>query len=105
MGTGWTARVEPNAEGGRDFVVGDVHGEFPTLEALLEHVELDPDRDRLFALGDLVDRGPRSADALAWLEQGRITLRVRGNHEQMLHDRIRSAGRAEDSQWTWRVHP
>ena len=30
-----TARIEANPEGGRDFVVGDVHGEFPTLEALL----------------------------------------------------------------------
>ena len=37
-----TARIEANPEGGRDFVVGDVHGEFPTLEALLEL--LSPDR-------------------------------------------------------------
>ena len=50
-----------------------------------------PERDRLFALGDLVDRGPRSADALAWMERGCIALSVRGNHEQMLLERIEAA--------------
>ena len=85
------ARVEGNATAGRDFVVGDVHGEFETLEAMLASVRLRPGRDRLFALGDLVDRGPRSADALAWTENGQIELSVRGNHEQMLLDRIDAA--------------
>ena len=84
-------RVRENCTDGRDFVVGDVHGEFPTLEALLAHVRFAPERDRLFALGDLVDRGPRSTDALAWMETGRIALSVRGNHEQMLLERIESA--------------
>ena len=86
-----TIRVRENCTDGRDFVVGDVHGEFPTLEALLAHVGFAPERDRLFALGDLVDRGPRSTDALAWMETGRIALSVRGNHEQMLLERIESA--------------
>ena len=81
-------RVERNVTAGRDFVVGDVHGEFDTLEAMLASVGFLPGRDRLFALGDLIDRGPRSADALSWMESGRIELSVRGNHEQMLLDRI-----------------
>ena len=85
------ARVERNVTAGRDFVVGDVHGEFDTLEAMLASVRVRPGRDRLFALGDLVDRGPRSADALAWMENGQIELSVRGNHEQMLRERIEAA--------------
>ena len=72
-------------------MVGDVHGEFPTLENLLAHVGFAPERDRLFALGDLVDRGARSTDALAWMHSGRIALSVRGNHEQMLLERIEAA--------------
>ena len=100
-----TARIEANPEGGRDFVVGDVHGEFPTLEVLLEVLEFDRRSDRLFALGDLVDRGPRSVDALEWMEHRRITLSVRGNYEQMLHDRIRSAERGESNPRTWGMHP
>ena len=69
---------------GRDFVVGDVHGEFPALETLLERVRFDPGRDRLLALGDLINRGPHSVRALAWMDQGRIALSVRGNHEETL---------------------
>ena len=77
----------PNPCGGRDLVVGDVHGEFETLEEALRVLEFG-ERDRLFTVGDLIDRGPRSADALAWLESGRFTGGVRGNHEQMMVDAL-----------------
>ena len=68
---------------GRDFVCGDIHGCFDTVEHALEQLDYDPLRDRLFSVGDLIDRGPRSADALGWITQGRIAT-VRGNHEQMM---------------------
>ena len=51
-----TARVGPNRTG-RDFVVGDVHGCFRTLEQALGQVGFDRERDRLFSVGDLVNRG------------------------------------------------
>ena len=51
-------------------MVGDVHGEFHALEAMLASVGFLPECDRLFALGDLIDRGPRSVDAVAWMESG-----------------------------------
>ena len=86
-----TITMRENCTGGRDFVVGDVHGEFLALEALLARGGFAPQHDRLFALGDMVDRGPRSVDALAWMESGRIALSVRGNHEQMLLRRIEMA--------------
>ena len=98
-----TVRVKENLAG-RDFVVGDVHGEFETLEATLTHLEFQPGHDRLFALGDLVDRGPRSADALAWMDSGRIMLSVRGNHEQMLLERIEAA-EADPNIHPWGMHP
>ena len=68
---------------GRDFVVGDVHGCFRTLENALRRVEFNTGHDRLFSVGDLVNRGPNSRDALGWLESGRIHA-VRGNHEAMV---------------------
>ena len=98
------ARVEGNPTAGHDFVVGDVHGEFPTLETLLSRVGFAPQHDRLFALGDLVDRGPRSVDALAWMESGRIAMSVRGNHEQMLLRRIELA-ETNPREPTWMMHP
>ena len=60
-------RVDANAHG-HDFVAGDVHGEFATLEQLLDDVGFEAARDRLFALGDLIDRGPDSTAALDWIE-------------------------------------
>ena len=77
-------RHEPNPVGGRDLVIGDLHGEFDTLEHALETLGFQPARDRLFTVGDLIDRGPRSADALEWLETGRFAGSVRGNHEQVM---------------------
>ena len=35
---------------GRDFVIGDVHGCFRTLEQCLAAVRFDPERDRLFSV-------------------------------------------------------
>ena len=98
-------RIEANPAG-RDFVAGDVHGEFPTLQRLLDQVGFDPQADRLFALGDLVDRGPNSGAALDWIESGRITLSVRGNHEQRLLDRINRADEEPDAgAWGLAMHP
>ena len=79
------AAVPANDGGGRDLVFGEVHGCFATVEAALEDLRYDPKRDRLFSLGDTIDYGPRSADALEWT-QSRFTCTVRGNHEDMMCD-------------------
>lgn len=70
---------------GRDFVVGDIHGMFGALEALLSEIEFDEARDRLFSVGDLVDRGPDSNLALSWLAKPWF-FACRGNHEQFVLD-------------------
>ncbi len=70
---------------GRDFVVGDLHGMFALLDRLLARVGFAPAYDRLFSVGDLVDRGPQSPRALEFLGQPWFYA-VRGNHEQMLLD-------------------
>ena len=68
---------------GRDFVVGDVHGCFDQLSDALRAQGFDPRRDRCFAVGDLVDRGPYSDYALRWLNEPWFHSCV-GNHEDML---------------------
>lgn len=65
---------------GRDLIVGDVHGCFTRLQAALDAVGFNPARDRLFSVGDLVDRGPESDQALAWLARPWFHA-VSGNHE------------------------
>jgi serine/threonine protein phosphatase 1 len=67
---------------GRDLIVGDIHGCFTKLEAVLTKIAFQPAIDRLFSVGDLVDRGPESKDALIWLEKPWFHV-VQGNHEDM----------------------
>ncbi len=78
------ARFELNSRG-RDFVVGDIHGMFPHLRVLLEDIKFDPATDRVFSVGDLVDRGACSREALDWLELPWF-FSCRGNHEQLAVD-------------------
>jgi len=72
-------------ERGRDFVVGDIHGMFAHLRALLGSLAFDAGADRLFSVGDLIDRGPASHEALQWLDYPWF-FAVRGNHEQFVLD-------------------
>jgi serine/threonine protein phosphatase 1 len=80
---------------GRDFAVGDVHGHFTRLQAALDTAGFDPAVDRLFSVGDLVDRGPESLEVDEWLLQKPWFHAVRGNHEQMAVD-SHAAGRTSD---------
>ena len=73
---------------GRDFVVGDIHGCFDRLRAAMRHVHFNEATDRLFSVGDLVDRGPSSHEAVDWLDMPWFHA-VRGNHEQMVVDYLR----------------
>lgn len=73
---------------GRDFIVGDIHGMFRALDDKLREVNFCGERDRLFSVGDLVDRGPDSIDFYKWLAQDWFHA-VRGNHEQMMIDAAR----------------
>ena len=68
---------------GRDFIVGDLHGHPDVLYRLMDHVGFDYDTDRLFSVGDLVDRGPNSAWALELLDAPWL-YPVLGNHDAML---------------------
>jgi len=79
--TSFVQRFERNTAG-RDLIVGDVHGCFTKLQAALDAVGFDRAVDRLFSVGDLVDRGPESDQVLNWLGQPWFHA-VMGNHEQM----------------------
>ena len=73
---------------GRDLAVGDVHGHFSRLREVLEAVDFDPARDRLFSVGDLVDRGPECEEVLEWLAQPWFHA-VQGNHEALAVSHVR----------------
>lgn len=75
----------PKNKTGRDFVVGDIHGHFDLLMEELSYSGFDPKRDRVFSVGDLIDRGPASLKCLELLDKPWFYT-VRGNHEQMMID-------------------
>ena len=75
----------PTNKAGRDFVLGDLHGTTDLLRALMEHVAFDPKKDRLFSVGDLIDRGEDSPGGLALLLEPWFYA-VLGNHEDMMMD-------------------
>ncbi len=73
------------------YAIGDIQGCMASLERLLALVAYVPAHDRLWLVGDLVNRGPRSLDVLRWaMAQGDSVTCVLGNHD--LHLLARAAG-------------
>lgn len=65
-------------------VIGDVHGCYKTLLALLDKIP-NEHKDKICFAGDLVDRGPRSREVVQFvIDNGHDC--VQGNHEQMMVD-------------------
>lgn len=80
-------------EFGTDYVVGDIHGCYELLMSRLKEIGFDKAKDRLFSVGDLVDRGPDSFNCLS-LPYEPWFFGVRGNHELLMHDAL-NGGDAE----------
>ncbi|AOG02770.1 metallophosphoesterase [Bosea sp. RAC05] len=75
-------RVPKNTVG-RDFVVGDIHGSFDLVLRAMDRVRFDQAVDRIFSVGDLIDRGPGSHRTARFLSHDWVHA-VLGNHEAML---------------------
>ena len=84
--------------GDRIYAIGDIHGRLDLFMILIERIREDAARrparrTRLVLIGDVVDRGPSSAELVNHLMRfGRQTERLivlRGNHEQVMIEALR----------------
>ncbi len=80
-------------KGGLRYAISDIHGHSKTLNALLNKLNLGVN-DRLFFLGDYVDRGPTSKEVLDTLiklvAQG-TAVALKGNHEDTFSQSVNDA--------------
>ena len=74
----------------RIFAVGDIHGCYEKLCALMDKIPLNMNQDQLLFIGDYIDRGPGSIEVLDYLIDLKKRLPgiifLKGNHEDMLQN-------------------
>ncbi len=66
------------------YAIGDIQGCYEDLTLLLEHIKFNPQTDKLWFVGDLVNRGPDSLSALRFVKEqvtNNTALTVLGNHD------------------------
>jgi serine/threonine protein phosphatase 1 len=86
-------KMPVGARGYRAYVIGDIHGRLDLLDQLLAEIERERSerpalKTLLVFLGDLIDRGPQSAQVIERLRcyssEGLRTIFLLGNHEEVL---------------------
>jgi len=65
-----------------NYVIGDIQGCFKELKGLLDEINFDPIKDRLWFVGDLINRGPESLRTIEFIYQIKSSCNlVLGNHD------------------------
>lgn len=73
------------------YAIGDLQGCFFSFKDLLKKIQFNPAHDRLWFVGDLINRGPGSLDVMRWmLEHQSSVVTVLGNHD--LHTLVVAEG-------------
>lgn len=66
----------------KQYVIGDIHGNYKGLIQAIERSPFDPEKDTLISLGDLVDGGTESAMVIEYLSNLPNCILIKGNHDE-----------------------
>ena len=90
------------------YAIGDLHGHFDQFLLLYDQLlndGLDPEKDTLIFLGDIVDGGPQTKQVIDWLmdyeKKYPQTIILTGNHEQLMLDALIFNGKVYGSYDLW----
>lgn len=71
-----------------NYVISDIHGEYKKFIALLEKINFS-EKDTLYVLGDVVDRGAEPIKVLQYMMTRQNIVPIMGNHEVMALDGLK----------------
>ena len=76
------------------YAIGDIQGCYNELRRLIDVIKFNPAQDRLWFVGDLVNRGPHSLETLRFIKGlGESAVTVLGNHDLHLIATVVSLGK------------
>lgn len=77
-------------------IIGDIAGRYDEFQKLLE---IMPEADLTIAVGDLIDRGPKSKEVIEWFMNNPKSIAIYGNHEDLMIKAIESRRLGDVVSW------
>lgn len=78
--------------------MSDIHGQYDMFIRMLEQIKFN-ENDKLYILGDIVDRGPKSIEIYKYIREHNNIELLMGNHESMMYNALIPYGRSGKSLW------
>lgn len=88
---------------GRCFVVADIHGNYEEFLLCLKQLNFDFDKDIVFSLGDIIDRGSDNIKSMSLIHEPWFKL-IKGNHEAMIQENFYENAWGNGTAWASQIY-